>query len=129
MLACGKIQECDEVFKYLINTSHTTDESKVHLSARLGDMIMKLWILFGLPVAVMALATIAKAEKEAGIPIPPLEEQFRRSVYSSMDTSDEIENRGHSAMRAIYRADLDPIMAGWGLHQAHYEWLVQRGVY
>ena len=128
-IACGKVEECGEVVKYLINTSHTTTDLKNRLSARLGDMIMKLWILVGLPLAILALAAIAKAEKDAGMPVPPLEDQFRQSLYSSLDTSDEIEDRGHAAMRLIYRANLDPIMASWGLHQADFEWLEKRVVY
>ena len=129
VIACGKIEESGEIVKHLLNTSHTTAALRNRLSAQLGDMIMKLWILVGLPVAILALATIAKAEKEAGMPVPPLEDQFHQSIYSSLDTSDDIEDRGHAAMRLIYRSNLDPIMASWGLHQADFEWLEKRVVY
>jgi hypothetical protein len=129
MISCGKIEECAEVVRHLFSTSHTTPEARHALSARLGDMIMKIWVLVGIPVAILALTSIAKVEKDFEMPIPTIEEQFENSAYAGLNTSTDLDGRGHATMRILYRDSLDPIMATWGLHQADFEWLQKRVIY
>jgi hypothetical protein len=130
MIACGRYEECYDVFQYLVKTSHTTVDSQKQLSIRLGDMIMKIWTLVGIPVAIMALSTIVKAEKDTGIPVPAFEEQYNCSVYSTTQIPPEdLEARRLAAMKLRYRADLEPIVATWGSHQIDFEWLQNRVVY
>jgi hypothetical protein len=130
MIACGRYEECYDVFQYLIKTSHQTLESRKKLSVRLGDMLMKIWTLVGIPVTIMALGSIVKAEKEAGLPIPSLDEQFQSSIYSTSQLSPkDVETRGFAAMKLRYRADLERIMGSWGVHQADVEWLQKRVIY
>ena len=66
-MACGKPTALTPLYTYI------TEEDPEHrglsyedeklLKARLGDLLMKEWTLVGIPVVVVALISLAKAEK------------------------------------------------------------------
>jgi hypothetical protein len=92
-------------------------------------MIMKLWVLIGIPKCIMAVSILAQAEKNVGMPIPPLKHQYEESKYISKDISEGTESEGYAVLQKLYCANLEPIMATWGAHQADFEWLEKRVIY
>jgi hypothetical protein len=113
----------------LVTTTHTTPESQKRLTNRMKDLTMKQWTIIGIPLSIVALAALAAAEKEAGILVPPLEEQRKDSYYETITVDQTIEDRGYSGMLSVYKHNLAPIMAAWGQHQADFEWLEKRYIY
>jgi hypothetical protein len=128
LITCSKINEAGTVFTQLLTTSHATPERRAHLSNRLKDMLMKQWTVIGIPLAISAVFQLAQAEKDAGMPVPSLDEQTESSYYRHLDLS-TVEPRGQDSMRAIYRTNLEPIIRLWGAHQADFQWLEERVIY
>jgi hypothetical protein len=112
-----------------VSTTHNTPESQKQLTDRMKDLTMKQWTIIGIPLSIVGLAALAAAEKEAGIPVPPLEQQRKDSYYETITVDKAIEDRGYAGMLAVYKHNLPPIMDAWGQHQADFQWLEKRYIY
>lgn len=120
------------------------DEVKV-LGNKFKAVLMKLWIIIGIVLPVVALPSLARAEHAAVVALEPeldddatrarlnafisVDDQMKESIYRSQNTGSAIEQRGLDFILQIYRHNLPAIAASWSRHQIDVEWLEINVVY
>jgi hypothetical protein len=93
-------------------------------------MLMKLWVLVGIPLIACSLPVFAKAERDAGILPGSLEEQISISDHvDHVQLNSDVEKLGYKTMLQLYRKNLHPIMSTWGSYEADFQWLEKGVVY
>ena len=66
-MACGKPDQLGLLSTYINRQLDPNSQSeKEKISKRLRDVLMKEWTLVGIPLVVIAVASLAKAEEELG---------------------------------------------------------------
>lgn len=91
---------------------------------------MKLWVLVGIPLIACSLPVFAKVERDAGLPLPNLEEQVSMSDHvGHVQLNSDVEQHGYETMLQLYRKNLHPIMSTWGSYEADFQWLEKGVVY
>jgi hypothetical protein len=115
----------------------------------LGDkfkaVLMKLWIIIGIVLPVVAFPSLARAEHAAVVALESeldddatrarlnafisVDDQMKESIYRSQDIGPAIEQRGLDFILKIYRHNLPAIMGSWSRHQIDVEWLEINVVY
>ncbi|KAH0562021.1 hypothetical protein GP486_003275 [Trichoglossum hirsutum] len=65
LVATGKVDSLASLYLYLTSLSQfSTSDQRKCLSRRLREVLLKEWILVGIPLVVSALAALARVEKE-----------------------------------------------------------------
>ncbi|KIW08797.1 uncharacterized protein PV09_00731 [Verruconis gallopava] len=145
LLTCGKPATIVPIFKHVLTSDGATEAAIKKLGDRFKDVLVKSFNIVGIPLPVMALPHLAKAELAAVASLRPDEgddatrarlnaflsrdAQLSDSWYVCQDTGPAVDQKGFDYMLRVYRHNLPAIMATWGRHQADFEWLEMRVVY
>ncbi|MCJ1470078.1 hypothetical protein MMC07_008723 [Pseudocyphellaria aurata] len=122
LIACGKPDELSSFYVYATGPqSPLTENEKNNLSRTLQDVLAKAWTLVGIPLVVIAAATLAKVEKEN----PP--EMSQRWVPPQL--TPETTAMGSAFMQRLYKDNLDKIFSTLGSNSPLVQWIDEAIVY
>lgn len=124
LVACGKPDQLGVLSTYINgHLGPNTQSEKEKVSKQLRDVLMKEWTLVGIPLVVMAVASLAKAEEGLGF------EESLSAKWQDPPPSDVLTSRGTSFLQTIYAQDVAPIFATWGSHRPDFECLEKNVIY
>jgi hypothetical protein len=122
-----------DYYTHLTSTTHTTLDSRVRLSLRLRDLLLKQMTLIGAPQMLCALIPLAKvdsspehADASSAAATSSLSPQWNASALGV----NEIHARGTKVIDSIYGSELLPkIFASFGRHSADIQFMELFTVY
>ncbi|PGH18695.1 hypothetical protein AJ80_04348 [Polytolypa hystricis UAMH7299] len=126
LVASGNPTELGHLYEYILDTEYpnlTLDQER-RLSSRFSDLLMKEWLLVGIPTVLMGVSALAKVERLVNAENTKLD--GRRS---NIDFNTAIPSRGTKFLKALYKENLDPIFASWGSYGPDFAWMEKSVIY
>ncbi|EDN04518.1 hypothetical protein I7I51_02397 [Histoplasma capsulatum] len=126
LVASGKPTELGELYEYILDTEYPnlTLEQERRIARRFSDLLMKAWTLVGIPSVLMAVSSLAKAERFVSASNTGLEDK-----RINIDFEKGISERGTKFIQLLYKQNLEPIFDTWGSYREEFVWLEKSVIY